>query len=68
MTENWLTLKEIEQQYNIKERVLRAGINKGYLPARKVGNAYLILKTDLDTFIKDHLDVRYSLKEGGENE
>ncbi len=51
----FITLKEASElpECNIKSGSLRAAINRDRLPAKKVGNTWLVLRVDLFTYLNN---------------
>jgi putative molybdopterin biosynthesis protein len=52
--DEFLTVEEIAKRMKVKEFTVRAWIQKGELPAYKVGRTLRVKKEDFDEFLKKH--------------
>ena len=55
MADEWLTVRDIVEEFKVHEETVRRWIREGKLPARLMGSAkggYRVRRTDLDAFLE----------------
>jgi excisionase family DNA binding protein len=54
MPDEWLTIKQIQEEMHVSDKTVKRWITQGKLTAYKPSRAYLVKRSDLNAFLETH--------------